>query len=97
MLTQQPACFALYTLFSSTLALTLLLSDSLAAVVTCDFFLVVVVIAGGQQVSEDQSRDVHLLLFVLHYGDSFPVVPYGDGVRLPDGPQSHTTDKSLFI
>lgn len=62
--------------------------------VTCDFFLLVVVIAGGQQVSEDQSRDVHLFIFVLHHGDSFPVVPYGDGVRLPNRPKSHAIDKN---
>lgn len=45
--------------------------------------------------SEDQSGDVHLLLFVLHYRDSFPVVPYGDDVRLPNRPKSQTIDKKI--
>lgn len=68
-------------------------SLSLTAVLTCHFFLIVIVIAGSQQVSEDQGGDVHLLLFVLHYRDAFPVVPYGDGVGIPNREKSRTTDK----
>lgn len=62
---------------------------ALALVVTCDFFLVIIVIAGGQKVSKDKSWDEHLLLFVLHHRDSFPVVPYGDGIRLPNRAKYH--------
>lgn len=55
------------------------------APLTCDLFLIVVVVAGSQQVTEDQSRDVHLLVLVLHHRYSFTVVPDRDGVGLADG------------
>ena len=32
--------------------------------------------------SEDESGDVHLLVLVFHHGESFPIVPDGDGVGL---------------
>lgn len=32
--------------------------------------------------AEDESWDVHLLVFMLHHRDAFAVVPDGDGVRL---------------
>ena len=52
---------------------------------TCDLLLIVVVVTGGEQLSEDERGDVHLLVFVLHHGDPFPVVPDGDGVGLTGG------------
>ena len=51
---------------------------------TCDLFLLVVVVTGGEEVSEDESGDVHLLVLVFHHGDSFSIVPDGDGVGLTE-------------
>ena len=35
--------------------------------------------------AEDEGRDVHLLVLVLHHGDAFAVVPHGDGVGFARG------------
>lgn len=52
---------------------------------TCDLFLLIIVVAGGEQVAENESRDVHLLVLVLHHRNSFTVVPDRDGVGLTGG------------
>lgn len=35
--------------------------------------------------SEDESGNVHLLIFVFHHRDAFTIVPDGDGVGLTEG------------
>lgn len=52
---------------------------------TRDLFLVIVVVARGEQVAENESRHVHLLVLVLHHRDSFAVVPDRNGVGLSGG------------
>ena len=35
--------------------------------------------------AKNESWDIHLLVLMLHHGNSFTVVPYGDGVGLTGG------------
>lgn len=61
------------------------------APLTCDLFLFIVVVAGSQQVTENQSWDVHLLVLVLHHRYSFTIVPDRNGVGLTDGGRIEAT------
>lgn len=49
-----------------------------AGLPTCDLLLFIVIVAGSQEVAEDESRNIHLLLFMFHDRDPLPVVPYGN-------------------
>lgn len=55
------------------------------APLTCDLFLIIIVVAGREQVTENQSWDIHLLVLVLHHRYSFTIVPDRNGVGLTDG------------
>ncbi len=67
---------------------------------TSHFSFTVVVVAGRQQVSKDQSRNEHLLCFVLHNRNTLAVVPNPDLVLLAasvqrdksKGPNGNSTD-----
>lgn len=63
------------------------------APLTCDFFLIIIIVAGGEEVSENESWDIHLLVLVLHHRYSFTIVPDRNGVGLTDemkGKMSYT-------
>lgn len=49
---------------------------------TCDFFLIVIIVARGEEVSKDQCRHIHLLIFVFNNRNSLPIIPHGDDVGL---------------
>lgn len=53
-------------------------SLGLSVLLTCNFLLTVVIVAGGQEVSEDHGRHVHLLCLVFHHRDALTVVPHLD-------------------
>lgn len=55
------------------------------APLTCDLFLIIIIVAGREQVTENQSWDIHLLVLVLHHGYSFTIIPDRNGVGLTDG------------
>lgn len=54
-------------------------------VLTCDLFFLIIVVAGGEQVTKNQSWDIHLLVFVLHHRYSFTIVPDRNGIGLTEG------------
>lgn len=60
---------------------------------TCDFLFVIVVVAGGEQVTENESRDVHLLVLVLHHRYSFTIVPDRNSVGLTGGGRTEGRDE----
>ncbi len=54
----------------------------MCACITCDFLLTVIIVARGEEMSKDQRRHEHLLIFVFYHRNSLPIIPHRDDVGL---------------
>lgn len=60
---------------------------------TCHLFLIIIIVAGGEEVSENKSWDIHFLILMFHHRNSFTIVPDRDGVGFTVGGKAEAVDE----
>lgn len=66
-------------------------------ILTSDFLLLVIIVAGGEELSEDESRHIDLLHLVLHHRNTLPIIPYTDGVVFTKRKKQTNTYYTMFF